>query len=131
MSRIFAHSPRQRRQDPLRESVAARIVIAGTLVLAALTGSLSGCLSAYAPAIVPRDHHEGLLASDGGACMDCHGLESAMAEHMRGMDAATLAEHVEEMATSDAPPLVQDWMVEDPRGCLDCHRLRAPREARR
>jgi hypothetical protein len=102
-------------------------MIAGTLLLAAI----SGCLSAYAPAIVPRDHHEGLLASDGGACMSCHELESAMAEHMRGMDEATLAEHVEAMATSDDPPLVQDWMIEDPRGCLECHRLRAPPEVRR
>lgn len=111
--------------------MAPRILIAGTLALAAIAGSLSGCLAAYAPAIVPRDHHEGLAAGDGGACMGCHELESAMAEHMRGMDEATLAAHVEEMATSDDPPLVQDWMVEDPRGCLDCHRLRTPRGARR
>ena len=104
-----------------------RILIAGTLVFAAA----SGCLSAYAPAIVPRDHHEGLQQNDGGACMSCHELESAMAEHMKTMDGATLAAHIEEMATSDDPPLVQDWMIEDSRGCLECHRLRAPREARR
>ncbi len=105
-------------------------MIAGTLVLAAFAGALSGCLSAYAPAITPRDHHEGLVAGDGGTCMNCHELESSMAARMQGMDEVTLARHLDAMAQSDDPPLVQDWMIEDPRGCLDCHGLRAPRGGR-
>lgn len=103
-------------------------MIAAALVLSAT----AGCLSAYAPAITPRAHHSGIDIIDGDdSCMSCHELESSMAERMSTMDPAMLGRHLEAMETSDDPPLVQDWMVEENRGCLACHRLRSPRQTHR
>ncbi|HGG58040.1 MAG TPA: hypothetical protein ENK31_09625 [Nannocystis exedens] len=128
MSRIFAHMPGRGRQDPLREGVRPRLMIAAAFVLSAT----AGCLSAYAPAITARAHHSGIDIIDGDdSCMNCHELESSMAEKMAMMDPATLSQHLETMETSDDPPLVQDWMLEEDRSCLACHRLRNPRQARR
>ena len=56
-----------------------------------------------------------------------------MAKRMAAMEPDELTRHMEAMTAGtdngDAP-LVQDWMVEDPRGCLECHRLRIPRAER-
>ncbi|MCB9703582.1 MAG: hypothetical protein H6711_16935 [Myxococcales bacterium] len=95
------------------------------LALAALAGTTAGCLASFAPPIRPVDHHAGIEADAGRqSCLACHDLESTMAARMRGMTGDALAAHLEAMASE--PPLVQDWMVEDRRSCVDCHRVRAP-----
>ncbi|MCA9657406.1 MAG: hypothetical protein KC486_03620 [Myxococcales bacterium] len=75
-----------------------------------------------------------MAASDGGqSCLTCHELESSMAKRMAAMEPDELTRHMEAMSAGQEggdPPLVQDWMVKDPRGCLDCHRLRIPRATR-
>jgi len=130
MSRIFAHLLGSGLEIRYPRDVLPRSLSSAALVLAAI----SGCLSAYAPPIAPVDHHASVEAADGrggDGCLDCHELESSMAERMRTMDAQALAQHMEAMEASDDAPLVQDWMIEDPRGCLECHRLRPPKGARR
>jgi len=104
-----------------------RTGLAATAGLAVLLAA--GCLTALAPNIHARDHHSAVRPSARrGECLSCHELESSMARRMAAMDPQHLESHTAEMTASGAPPLVQDWMARDPRGCLDCHQLR-PRRA--
>lgn len=110
-------------------SAKATRVWALALALAAAVGLASGCLRALAPSIRRADHHEHLTRDDRrDACLACHDLESAMAAAMAAMPPEARAAHTEAMMAGDGgAPLVQDWMAEDPRECLACHRLREPR----
>ncbi|MEZ4383212.1 MAG: hypothetical protein R3A79_17930 [Nannocystaceae bacterium] len=56
-----------------------------------------------------------------------------MAARMAKMPPEALERHMQAMNEGQErgdPPLVQDWMIEDARGCLECHRLRTPRAQR-
>lgn len=78
----------------------ALIVLLALFVLA--------CLPAFAPNLRPRGVHAGLSgASASEECMDCH-----ISEH----DARLLA-------APTSSPIVADWMVEEARRCVDCHRV--------
>jgi hypothetical protein len=91
---------------------------AGPLGVLALAGSL-GCLPVFGPDLRPRGHHAGLESGtprDG--CMGCH-----VDEHQ------AIASGVDEDHPAPAP-IVADWMLEDPRECVTCHRLRAAHQRR-
>lgn len=100
------------------------------LLVAAILGSASGCITAFAPNIRREEHHAAMTASSTrGACLKCHETESHMASRMKGMSGDALAHHMHEMQSVIRPPLVQDWMVRDRRGCVDCHRVKGGRGA--
>ena len=82
--------------------------------MAVLTLATIACLPAFAPKLTPDDVHADLsAASEADACMSCHVSES---EALR--------------EGPSAAPIVADWMLDEPRGCTDCHALRSPRRAR-
>lgn len=69
-----------------------------------------GCLRVFGPDLRARGPHQGLDTAD--RCMDCHISEAeALAQKLEGPTEA---------------PLVADWMVEEPRSCVDCHLVRPP-----
>lgn len=95
------------------------------LVAAAGLGAGFGCITAFAPNIRREEHHAAMTRdSPSGACLKCHETESHMAARMKTMPPSELARHMREMDTILRPPLVQDWMVRDRRGCVDCHRVK-------
>lgn len=100
------------------------------LLLAAALGTTSGCITAFAPNIRCEDHHAAMRpASKRTACLTCHETESHMAARMKHMSGEALSHHMQEMQSVIRPPLVQDWMVRDRRGCVDCHHVKGWRGA--
>lgn len=132
-SAAATHRAAPRYSPRVLSSAAAPRVWATLLALAAVSGLIAGCLRALAPSIRRADHHGHLAPDDRrDACLACHDLESVMAAQMAAMAPEARAAHAEAMMAGDGgAPLVQDWMAEDPRECLACHRLREPRAARR
>ena len=107
----------------------SRRVLPPALALAGFAAAIlaAGCLTALAPAIRPVAHHDHLRPADRrDACLACHDLESAMAARMAAMPSAARADHAAAMMDGGGAPLVADWMADDPRECLECHRLRRP-----
>lgn len=96
--------------------------------LVVLLGASSACLAAFAPNIRPRKHHAsvGHQASD-DTCMACHESEASMYRRMQSMARDQHQAHMRAEHTPSMAPLVQDWMLDDPGGCLGCHRLRESR----
>ena len=90
----------------LRAMISVRCVACVLLGAAALT---SGCLSVYAPSIRTQHHHADLTRSDtADDCLSCH----------------TVQRHSAHQAQPNADaPLVKDWMIDDERGSLHCHKL--------
>lgn len=85
-----------------------------------------GCITALAPDIRREAHHGGMTRrSNGGACLKCHEVESAMAARMKKMTATEMAASMRPDGVI-RPPLVGDWMVEDRRGCVGCHVVKEP-----
>lgn len=105
-----------------------RAILAGGLTLA-----LAGCLATLGPDISRGDAHHEDADPHGGRrqCLACHELESSMATRMESMSQTELAMHMEEMAAAHGAPLVQDWMAQDQRDCVLCHKVRAPTGAHR
>ena len=108
-------------------STARRLCLAA-LVLAAGLGGAVGCLTTLGPDIRGESHHVRMSrASTRDACMTCHESEAQMTRRMKGMSPEQMAEHMRWMTAVVRPPLVQDWMVSDPRDCVVCHRVKEPR----
>lgn len=95
------------------------------LAAAAGLGLGLGCITAFAPDIRRESHHDAMSPrSTRGDCLKCHETESHMAARMKKMPGPELARHMHEMQTVVRPSLVADWMVRDPRACVDCHRVK-------
>ena len=94
--------------------------VTSRLVAATLSfAGLLGCLSSFGPDLRPRGVHTELPAqSPNATCMGCHESEAdALARmHAEGSSPASMSE--------SGPPLVADWMVEESRACVHCHRIR-------
>ncbi len=102
-----------------------RIVVAVLCVAGLLGAGAGGCITAFAPNIRREEHHTNMTtASTRGDCLGCHETESHMVARMKGMAADDLAQHMREMQTIVRPSLVQDWMVQERRGCVECHRVK-------
>lgn len=102
-----------------------RVVLAVLCLAAMLGAGAGGCITAFAPNIRREEHHTNMTpASTRGDCLACHETESQMTARMKGMSADHLAHHMREMQTIVRPSLVQDWMVKDRRGCVECHRVK-------
>jgi hypothetical protein len=85
---------------------------AAVLGVLAVAGALA-CLPAFGPDLRPRRHHAGIETSASAAdCMSCHVDERQ-----------AIAIGVDEDHPAPAP-IVADWMLEDRRECVDCHRVR-------
>lgn len=107
--------------------LAARLCC-GSLVAAALLGSLTGCLSTLGPDIRREQHHVRMTQqATRGTCMTCHESESHMSQRMKAMDPAEMAGHMRYISTVVHPPLVQDWMLRERRDCVACHAVKEPR----
>ncbi len=103
------------------------LAVAGP-ALAGLAGLLAGCLTTLGPDIRRESHHVRMSCdATRGACMTCHESEAQMTRRMQVMSPAEMSEHMRWMTAVVRPPLVQDWMVADRRGCVECHRVREPR----
>ncbi|MCB9749319.1 MAG: hypothetical protein H6713_04840 [Myxococcales bacterium] len=104
--------------------VARRVVALGLLALS-VSGGLLGCIATLAPNVRARDHHASLEPrSTWDDCSACHELESVMAHRLEHMSPRARAGAEAQAMRGGGAPLVRDWMAEEPRGCLDCHRLR-------
>lgn len=79
-------------------------------MLVAVVIVTGACLPVFAPNIRAAGVHAGVSgSSDSPTCMGCHTSER---------DAMALGEPTE-------APIVADWMLAEPRTCVDCHRARA------
>lgn len=115
-----------RRRSHLRGRIAAAALVAAA-GLGGLGGA-AGCIRAFAPAVRAEAHHGSMRPDSGRAtCLKCHETESQMVTRMKAMSPAEMAAHMRWTETVVTPPLVQDWMVRDRRGCVDCHRVRGAR----
>jgi predicted lysophospholipase L1 biosynthesis ABC-type transport system permease subunit len=88
------------------------------IALGLLAVGLLACLRTFGPDLRPRGAHDLPVASPNAVCMGCHESE---AEALARLHAGA---RVEPMQGSDAPPLVAEWMVDDPHPCTHCHRIR-------
>ncbi|MFO7564646.1 MAG: hypothetical protein R6X02_18530 [Enhygromyxa sp.] len=100
------------------------LVVAILLVVGAI-----GCLRSFGPNLRPRGVHGELpVASPNETCMGCHESEADALARMRaaGRHPALAPAPAPAPASMPelGPPLVADWMVEEPRACIDCHRIR-------
>lgn len=107
--------------------LAARLCC-GSLVVAALLGVLTGCLTTLGPNI-RREHHHVRMTQQAtrGTCMACHESESHMSMRMKAMSPAEMTAHMHYITTVMHPPLVQDWMLRERRDCVACHAVKGPR----
>lgn len=102
--------------------------IAATLVAAALLGGTLGCLTTLGPDIRRDWPHAGMTqAATRGACLGCHETETHMRTRMQAMTPPEMQQHMQYITTVVHPPLVQDWMVKEPRECVACHTVRRSR----
>lgn len=103
----------------------------------ALIAATLACLPAFAPGIRARAHHGGLSsASAADQCMGCHVSEAEALAKMRaspelGEPAQAAAHDLERDPEPEPAPLVADWMIDEPRACVECHRVRVPHRAQR
>ena len=111
--------------------LAARLCC-GSLVAAALLGCLAGCLSGCLTTLGPdirREQHHVRMTQQAtrGTCMTCHESESHMSQRMKAMNPAEMTAHMRYISTVVHPPLIQDWMLRERRGCVACHAVKEPR----
>ena len=98
---------------------------AAVFAAAGLLGGLVGCLTTLGPDIRRSWPHAGMTrAATRGDCLGCHETESHMRMRMQAMKPAEMAAHMQYITTVVHPPLVQDWMVQEPRDCVVCHAVR-------
>ena len=94
------------------------------LLALAVSGMTLGCITTLAPNIRARAHHETLESrARWDDCNACHEQESVMAHRLSHMSPRARAAAEARAARGEGAPLVRDWMVEDDRGCLECHKL--------
>ncbi|MCA9691981.1 MAG: hypothetical protein KC636_20435 [Myxococcales bacterium] len=106
-----------------RPRVGLALIGAASLAVAGL-----GCLASFAPSLRARGPHEHLRTGDEAAlCMGCHEQESAAAHRLAQLAPAERERAIAAAMAGEGAPLVRDWMIEDPRGCLECHALRGGR----
>ncbi len=98
------------------------------LLALALSGATLGCITTLAPNVRARGHHESLEArARWDDCSACHEQESVMAHRLSRMSPRARAAAEAQAARGGGAPLVRDWMVDDARGCLECHKLKERR----
>lgn len=102
----------------------AASLVAMFLALAGL-GVASGCLRTLGPNIHARDYHRQLSVSDpDDECLVCHEPELAAQRRLMAMTEARRQQTMDWMMREGGAALVAQWMIDDPRGCQDCHTLR-------
>jgi hypothetical protein len=117
-----------RRSPPTLAARRCRAVAAAALAAAALVGGAFGCLTALGPDIRREAHHVRMSqTATRGACMTCHEGEAHMGARMKQMTPAEMRVHMQYITAVVHPPLVQDWMLRERRGCVACHRVKEPR----
>ena len=101
------------------------------VLLVSALASLSGCLSLYAPSLNATEHHADVAPqASADDCMSCHIAESrfehasAHAAHSKPIARPPIARPP--IAGNLDAPLVRDWMLQEERGCLQCHALSSP-----
>jgi hypothetical protein len=72
------------------------------------------CLRTFGPNLRSRGVHELPATSPNAVCMGCHVSEAEALARL----------HAGEPMPTHGPPLVADWMVEDPQPCTYCHGIR-------
>lgn len=92
------------------------------LLLCFAAGVWGGCLTTLAPNIRAKGIHDIVTpAATRDTCLSCHETEADAIVRMERL--AHAGKPVPPPREGDAP-LVQDWMVEDKRSCVDCHHVR-------
>jgi hypothetical protein len=92
----------------------SRRIAAGLLAL-----GLLACLRTFGPNLPSRGVHELPATSPNAVRMGCHESEAeALARLHAGAPVEPMPKRGEER-----PPLVADWMVDDPQPCTYCHRI--------
>ncbi len=95
------------------------------LAALAMTGVTAGCLTSLAPNIRARDHHQGISATDPDAdCLVCHEPEMAAQARLMKMAQTERDAAMDRMMGGGGATLVAQWMIDEPRGCLQCHVMR-------
>lgn len=91
----------------------------------AAAGLASGCLLHLGPDIHPRGYHRDIAATDpDDDCLVCHEPELAAQKRLMAMTEARREESMQWMIRKGGAALVAQWMIDDPRGCQECHALR-------
>lgn len=99
----------------------AKTVIA-PLALAGVLGWTAGCLTTLAPNLGGDSHHAGLTrSSTADTCLACHEPEQEAMTRLRDLPPPARAAEMNEMMSEGGAALVAQWMIEDPRPCVQCH----------
>ncbi len=90
-----------------------------------LGGAASGCLTQLGPDIRPHGYHDEIAATDpDDDCLVCHEPELSAQKRLMAMNEARRQASMEWMMREGGAALVAQWMIDDPRGCQECHALR-------
>ena len=95
------------------------------LAICAFAGLVTGCITAYAPALRPGDHHAGIdISTPNETCLDCHEPETAAISRLMELPPSARQREMDRMMGQGGATLVAQWMIDDARGCVECHGLR-------
>jgi hypothetical protein len=85
----------------------------------------TGCIQVYAPALRRGDHHAGIdMATPDERCFGCHEPETDAMARLMDLSASARQREMDRMMGDGGASLVAKWMVDDPRGCVQCHGIR-------